>query len=397
MDFAQFIAPMPVAEFLGEYVGRRPVHIKAPEGDRPARASLLTLDRLGELMGVLDHWTEDNLKLIINSRPILGDHYLAEPKPGGSGARRADPAKVHVFLRIGASLVANSLEDVDPAIRQVAAMLGDQFAATSGANAYCSFKDVQAFNSHCDLHEVFAVHLEGEKTWGIYENRADAPVEPLEGEGAQAIIDRAKGEVMMTAHMRPGDLLYIPRGYFHDALASSDASLHLTFAVAPLYGRYIFRLLDELTTRDPGFRAYISDGRQDEGAALQADLDGLAGRVAELIRSPLFADELTARQRALAPRDFAFDFRERPKVDYYARTERPAEVDWRLSGAVLRHGHSEDALGALARPAEWALEQAAFSEQQLHARFGWLDETEVRKLVQLLTRSQLFVPYDPPL
>lgn len=397
MDFAQFIAPMPVDEFLGDYFGRRPVHITAGEGGSTARAALLTLDRLGELMGVLPHWTEDNLKLIINSRPIFGEHYLAEPKPGGSGPRRADPAKVHVFLRIGASLVANSLEDVDPAIRQVAAMLGDEFAATSGANAYCSFKDVQAFNSHCDLHEVFALHLEGEKTWRIYENRAEAPIEPLEGDGAQAIIDRAKGDVMMTAHMRPGDLLYIPRGYFHDALASSDSSLHLTFAVAPLYGRYIFRLLEELTTRDPEFRAYLADGRRKSGADLQADLDRLADKVAELIRSPLFGDQLTARQRALAMRAFDFDFTHRPKVDYYARTENPAELDWRSAGAILRDGTGEHSLGALVGPVEWALEQSAFSAPQLHARFGWLSDSEVREIVRLLTGARLFVPYDPPL
>ena len=395
MDFAQFIAPMPVDEFLGDYLGRRPVHIRA--GESSARAGLLTLDRLGELMSVLPHWTEDTLKLIINSRPVFGDHYLAEPKPGASAARRADPAKVHVFLRIGASLVANSLEDVDPGIRQIVAMLGDQFAATTGANAYCSFKDVQAFNSHCDLHEVFAVHLEGEKVWRIYENRAEAPVEPLEGDDAQHIIDRAKGQVMMTAHMRPGDLLYIPRGYFHDALASSDASLHLTFAVAPLYGRYLFRLLEELTTRDPDFRAYLADGREGSGADLRAELDRLAGKVADLLRSPLFADQLTARQRALVMREFAFDFGHRPKVDYYARTRAAADLDWRASGAVLRDGVAEHPLGQLAGPIEWALEQSAFSAPQLHSRFGWLSDGEVQEIVQTLTRMGLFVPYDPPL
>ena len=44
---------------------------------------------------------------------------------------------------------------------------------------YCSFKGVQAFQTHYDLHDVFAVQAEGEKTWRIYESRADAPVTPL--------------------------------------------------------------------------------------------------------------------------------------------------------------------------------------------------------------------------
>ena len=395
MQFPEFIAPMSVETFLAEYYGQRPLHIKAEAGTSATRGDLLSLDRLGELMGVLPHWTEDNLKLIINSRRVSGEHYLAEERPGDRSARRADPVKVHALLRTGASLVANALEEVDSKVRQVTAMLADQFAASAGANAYCSFKDVQAFNSHCDLHEVFAVQLEGQKAWRIYENRADAPVKLLEGADAQQMIDRTKGKVMMTVPMEPGDLLYIPRGYFHDALASSEASLHLTLAVAPLHGRYVLRLIEELAMRDPEFRAYLPDGRVDDGASLRAQLDRLAGKIADLVRSPLFAGELTARQRALARPDFDFDFRDRPKANYFARTGNSAEIDWKLTGPVLRHGNAEEPLGPLASAAEWALEQPAFSEPQLHARFAWLSDSEVDELVTLLTRQGLFAPYDP--
>jgi len=194
MDFAQFIAPRTVDSFLGEDYGRRPVHIR---GESP-RAGLLSIDKLEQLLSVLPHWTESNLKLILNSRPIIGDHFLDRP---ANGPARADPAKVQLFLRMGASLVGDHIEDIDPTVRQVANMLSDQFAGIAGANVYCSFQGIRAFNSHCDLHEVFAVQLEGEKVWQIYENRADAPVETLEGDQAQAMIDRAKGRVMMMVRM----------------------------------------------------------------------------------------------------------------------------------------------------------------------------------------------------
>lgn len=58
-------------------------------------------------------------------------------------------------------------------------MLAAQFGARSFANVYCSFRGVQAFQTHFDLHDVFAVQAEGEKTWRIYEARADAPVAPV--------------------------------------------------------------------------------------------------------------------------------------------------------------------------------------------------------------------------
>jgi ribosomal protein L16 Arg81 hydroxylase len=211
---------------------------------------------------------------------------------------------------MGASLVGDHIEDIDRNVRDAAAMLSEQFAGTAGANVYCSFKGIRAFNSHCDLHEVFAVQLEGEKVWQIYENRADSPVETIQGPNAQAIIDQAKGRVMMTVQMQPGDLLYIPRGYFHDALADTAASLHLTFGIAPLNGRYIFKLLEEMATRDPRFRAYLPDGRS-EPAALRLHLAELADALGALVRSPLFETELTNRQRALVMRAEGVDLRKR--------------------------------------------------------------------------------------
>ena len=388
MDFAEFIAPMPVGTFLSEHFGKRPVHIR---GDSP-RGGLLSSARLQELLSVRPHWTEANLKLILNSRAIVGEHFLEEPQQGGS--RRADPAKVQLFLQMGASLVGDHIEDIDPQVREAAAMLSAQFAATAGANVYCSFKGIRAFNSHCDLHEVFAVQLEGEKTWQIYENRADAPVEAIQGANAQAVIDQAKGPVMMTVPMQPGDLLYIPRGFFHDALASSKASLHLTFGIAPLSGRYLFRMLEEQAIKDSKFRAYLPDGRSDP-EELRGRLSELAEEVGAMMHSPLFETLLVNRQRALVKRPAEVDIQGQGKLEHYAATGQPAQVDWRPEGALLRHARGQEPLGTIGEPMEWALEQQAFSRQQLEARFHWLTEEEAGRLIELLTRLGLFARYEP--
>lgn len=391
MDFAEFIAPMSVQTFMSDYFGSRPVHIQG----ETARAGLLSTARLEQLLAVLPHWTEDNLKLILNSRPVLGEHFL-EKAAGSEAPRRADSAKVQLFLRIGASLVGDHIEDIDPVVRQAAAMLSEQFAGAAGANVYCSFQGIRAFNSHCDLHEVFAVQLEGEKVWQIYENRAEAPVEALQGENAQALIDQAKGKVMMTVRMQPGDLLYIPRGYFHDALANSSASLHLTFGIRPLDGRYVFRLLEELAVKDRRFRDYLPDGRVNS-EPLRAHVAGLADELAALMRSPLFETLLTNRQRALVIRADSVDVQDRRKLDYYAATGHGAELVWTHTGIILRHASGEEALGALGEAMEWVMNQQAFSLQQLQANFRWLTEDEIKRLVELVTRKGLFAPYEPAL
>jgi lysine-specific demethylase/histidyl-hydroxylase NO66 len=391
MDFAEFLAPMPVETFIADHYGKRPVQIR---GESP-RGGLLSMQRLEELLSVRPHWTEDNLKLILNSRPIMGEHFFEEAQAGRT-PRRADPAKIELFLRMGASLVGDHIEDIDRNVRDAAAMLSEQFAGTAGANVYCSFKGIRAFNSHCDLHEVFAVQLEGEKVWQIYENRADSPVETIHGPNAQAIIDQAKGRVMMTVQMQPGDLLYIPRGYFHDALADTAASLHLTFGIAPLNGRYIFKLIEEMAARDARFRAYLPDGRSDP-ASLRSHLAELADELGALVRSPLFETELTNRQRALVMRAEGIDLGKREKLDHYAATGTGAEVERRPDGTILRHARGEEALGPLGEPVEWVLGQQAFSRQQLMAHFKWLTLEEGRRITELVTQLGLFTPYEPQL
>lgn len=394
MRFADLIAPVPVDAFMAEVYGRKPLHIPAQGGD--GRASLLGWKRLEALLGILPHWTAANLKLIMNSRPVAAEHYMqAEPAPGATP--RANPALVETFLAMGASMVGNSIEEIAPEIKAVTTALAGQFAGRAGANLYASFQGIQAFASHCDLHEVFAIQCEGEKSWRIYANRADHPVEALSGEGAQATIDAVKGPVLMDVLMKPGDLLYIPRGFYHDALASSAASLHLTFGVAPHSGRILFRLLEAMAIRDPAFRRYLPDGREDEGRPLRERLAELAERVSHMMRSAAFADTVLDAQRSLADPAFAFDLPERKPLDFYAPTGRRAQVVREPSGAVLRAGGAEVPLGALADAAEWILEAPAFSTQQLIARFRHVPETELRGLVERLVGLGLFAAYKPGL
>jgi bifunctional lysine-specific demethylase and histidyl-hydroxylase NO66 len=395
MDFARFIAPFPAERFAAEIYDRAPLHVPA-EGDAgAARRGLIGWARLNALLDQRSHWTPGNIRLVMNSRPVDDHHYIEEVATMDGRVRRADPAKVRLFLAMGASLVANAVEDADAAVAEATAMLARRFAGRGGANLYCSFKGVQAFASHCDLHDVFAVQIEGEKGWRIYRDRAPDPLRPIEGPDAQARIDRAKGPVLTEIRMKPGDLLYIPRGFYHDALASSEASLHLTFSVTPYSGLYLLRLLEELAADDPAFRAWLPDVRDE--AALGGRLEALGARLSALLASPLLKERLAARQRALAVPPAAADLPARMALSFYARTDRPASVARPPSGALLRHPAGEDRLGTAAAAAEWALAQPAFSTELLKVRHPELDREEAEALVALLLRRGLVFAYTPDL
>lgn len=382
---------------MAEYYGHQPVHI--PGSERSRRREIMTWPRLNALLAIQPHWTEANLKLFRNGHPVSPHLYMEDVATSGGRARLASPAKLDVYFALGASLVGNSVHRISPEVRAVTDLLAERFAGRSGANVYCSFPGVSAFATHCDNHEVFAIHCEGEKTWRIYANRVEAPLEhePL-NDAVRKRVESTRGEVILEARMRPGDLLYIPRGFYHDALADSSESLHVTLSVAPPSGPKLFDRLEEEALRDPAFRAYLPDAREGNGATLRAHLDDLAGRLASIVRSPAFLAKIADSQRKLMRPAYVSDLPHRPVLEFYARTKCRATMERRDSGAVLRIGDSEDeeeALGALDEEAEWVLSRSIFSLQELFARFPHRSQEELRALVALIARRDIVRRSEP--
>lgn len=395
MDFASLLAPFPVQRFSDEIYDRAPLHI-ANEGDAgEQRRQLMPWARLDQLFGIAAHWDEINIQVLENGRPVPADHYVDAISTQSGVIRRADPAKVHALLGMGASLVVDAVEDSLPEIRRVTAMLSEQFLGVVGANVYCSFQGVQALQSHCDLHDVFAVHCEGEKAWRIYANRALDPVDHIVGEGARELIDRAKGPVMMEVTMRPGDLLYIPRGFYHDAMASSEASLHVTFSVTRHTSRVLFRLLEELGMKDPVFRAYLPDGRAEDGRVLAARLEELGRKITSLMRTPLFRNALFNRQLAMSKPMPELTLSRRPHMDLYRRTGRPAQVSLRSDGAFLVWQDGQEPLALFEEPARWLLAQSIVSVQQLEALYPQYGRPALDGLIALMAGAGIIEPHRP--
>ncbi|MCP4249748.1 MAG: hypothetical protein GY778_22120, partial [bacterium] len=161
----------------------------------------------------------------------------------------------------------------------------------------------QAFDTHFDTHEVFALHVEGEKTWRIYEGRVDRPIaHPGYKRLDKAYHDAHKGPVLMEVTLRPGDLLYIPRGYYHDALASSSGTIHVAFGVTHVIGYDVLNILLAHAVTDPVFRTNFPLTRTGE-AASRRHLTELVENVTRLAASEaVFEDVLRFRREYRYPR-----------------------------------------------------------------------------------------------
>lgn len=385
-DFASFIAPCDAAAFRAQHFGKRPLHIRRAAS---GQAAALSWQRFNEVLGITPYWNEDTLKVYFKSRAALRENYCdtTDLRPGAKAP--ADPAKVQALLGLGASLIANHVHRVCPEVASIAQMLEREFAARVAANVYCSFKGVQAFQTHFDLHDVFAVQMEGEKTWRVYESRADAPVLPLPpGEEIEKWLTASRGKLLFEAVMQPGDILYLPRGQYHDALTGAQASLHVSFGVTPATGLALFKLLETAVTAESAFRQYLPDAR--DQAELRQRLASLAQRVQAVMTSPAFATDVLNHQRSLAAPHADFDLPAQVQPTWYSIARR-AQVVRRDSGYVAVTDQGEVALGATHPTVEWILRQRLFSLGDALARNAGTDPAELRGVLAQLTAAGVIV------
>lgn len=137
----------------------------------------------------------------------------------------------------GATLVMNNLEShLVPARRLTDEV--QQFAGfPTRSNAYVSFGGSGSFGAHWDTHDVVVLQLIGRKRWQVSPPTFPLPLpgHPSRGSG-QAPPTQSTLDVLLEA----GDLLYLPRGWWHEVTPLPEPSLHLSV------GLYAPSVLDAL-------------------------------------------------------------------------------------------------------------------------------------------------------
>ncbi|XP_055994570.1 ribosomal oxygenase 2 isoform X2 [Sorex fumeus] len=100
------------------------------------------------------------------------------------------------------------------------------FGSLVGSNVYITPGGSQGLPPHYDDVEVFVLQLEGEKRWRLYR-----PTVPLAREYCVEAEDRI-GQPVLEVTLKPGDLLYFPRGTIHQADTPPGLahSTHLTIS-----------------------------------------------------------------------------------------------------------------------------------------------------------------------
>ncbi|MEC4817737.1 MAG: cupin domain-containing protein, partial [Scytonema sp. PMC 1069.18] len=127
----------------------------------------------------------------------------------------------------GATLILNGLHKLTPELANFTSEVKHDLGCGVQINAYYSSPQRQGFSSHYDTHEVFILQIEGTKNWFVFRDTFKYPLPNQKS----STMPPPQEEPYLTCVLKPGDVLYIPRGHWHYAKANDEPSLHLTLGV----------------------------------------------------------------------------------------------------------------------------------------------------------------------
>ncbi|WP_158864776.1 cupin domain-containing protein [Leifsonia sp. AG29] len=221
--------------FAEEYWGRRPLFTRSADLEAARRdgfGDLFSVEAVDELVAARALRTPF-VRMAKEGEVLPPSRYTG---PAGFGAEvgdQLDSARVLAEFAAGATLVLQGLHRTWEPIGDFARRLADELGHPCQVNAYITPASSRGFDPHYDVHDVFVLQIAGEKHWRIHE---PVHTDPLRGQPwndhADEVAARAAEEPAIDEVFRPGDVLYLPRGWIHSAEALGGVSVHLTVGVA---------------------------------------------------------------------------------------------------------------------------------------------------------------------
>lgn len=233
------LSPTTLEDFYRDYFEKKPLVIRAVSKKTKSRYSdLLSLESIkaltqkhalyyGRDLNVTKYKKgEDGIKRRITLDKISEDNNYDDDQPSGA---LVENSELWSNYDNGCTIRLLCPHKHNDAIQSLLSTLELEFQCMVGANAYLTPPGAsQGFAPHYDDIDAFCLQLEGSKRWKVYEPTVKLPrtssedFTPEDLEGMEPVLD---------VTLEEGDLLYMPRGWIHQACTLRDNnkhSLHLT-------------------------------------------------------------------------------------------------------------------------------------------------------------------------
>jgi ribosomal protein L16 Arg81 hydroxylase len=330
LSFERLLYPVPPAQFFADVYEKKPLVI--PAQDRTRFDQLLSVAAIDRFLATTSPCHPD-VFLVDASRDLPPEEYSFQ---NGMPAGRIDLPRVYQHFAAGATISISHLQECLPELAALCRATEKVFSHHFQTNIYLSPPNAQGFKTHFDSHDVFVLQIAGSKIWTLNDTGIELP---LHGQRFEPGVHTA-GPVTQEFTLRPGDLLYCPRGLYHAARSNDEVSLHITLGlIGKTWADVVTESLSEAVLATPAFRANLPVGYADEGFdrtaaraifrtlvetfANEAKVDGILDRMAEDFVKSRRPDHSGGLQEFDGAPEITFDTRVVPKPDllYLLREE----------------------------------------------------------------------------
>jgi ribosomal protein L16 Arg81 hydroxylase len=242
----RLLRPYTPSVFFNRYWERQPLVIN--RGDTNYYGDLLSIRDFDSLLcTVAPNARETRVVRTINGK-------VDERNVEAASEKCVNVFALYDSYRQGYTLIVNAVDLRWPPVAHLCRGLEAEIRHGIGANLYFTPAKAQGFAAHFDSHDVFILQLQGEKVWSLYQPSVALPTTETKA-GASP---KKPGGVAHKGVLKPGDLLYIPRGHVHAAKTSAGSSLHLTVGIhAFLWRDLLLEAVRQAAERDVELRRAV--------------------------------------------------------------------------------------------------------------------------------------------
>ena len=287
LEFDHVIAPLTRERFLTEFWSKSFLVAKGTAG---RFSGLLGWDDLNAILEQ-HRLYPPRFRLLHEGRAVETFRYTTL---SAGGAPRLNSGKLAACLSAGATLVLDCVEELAPRVSQLASSFRDALHANTHVNLYAGWHSQKGLDLHFDTQDNIVLQVSGRKRWQVYRPTRLNPL-PDDEEAPP----KPAGPPTWDGMLEDGDMLYLPRGWWHVAFPVSEPSLHLTFATEPPLGTHLLAWLVGKLRLHEAVRAEVP--WLDDAKGQMAYLGALRPLLAEAIVDDSIAEFRREWEGALQP------------------------------------------------------------------------------------------------
>lgn len=221
--FDRLISPLSRDAFLSQFWGQSFLRLVGYKGKFE---SLLPWEELNTILEQ-HHLEPPRLRLLRDGKQLDSRLYLGPNKERSA----LKPGSLINCLAEGATLSLDNVDELAPGLGQLSEALQEVLRSRTFVNLYASWRTQRGFDLHWDDQDTVILQVSGRKHWKLY---PPTRLHPLKNDVETPLTP--SGEPAWDGVLEDGDLLYLPRGWWHVAFPLDEPSLHLTVTIKPADG-----------------------------------------------------------------------------------------------------------------------------------------------------------------